>query len=71
MSLDHSEVVALQNAWNGAVAAADRLRTLAPGDAPTDADLEALHNAALADANALMALRGLIEQLRRKSKNSP
>jgi hypothetical protein len=31
-----------------------------------DLDLETYHNVAMAQANALMALRGLVEQLRAK-----
>jgi hypothetical protein len=72
LSNETNALLALKNAWNGAIAASDRLRELAPSVAalPEDADvrqldLEAYHNAALAQANATMALRGLIEGLRR------
>ena len=65
-------IVALQNAWTGALAATEKVRSLearvqsldpAVGIAPED--LETLHHAVLAQANAVMALRGLVEQLRR------
>jgi hypothetical protein len=66
--------MALRNAWNGAVAASERVRDLAPSvqgldDATTvdQLDLETYHNAALAQSIAVMALRGLIEELRRKT----
>jgi hypothetical protein len=72
MSNETNALLALKNAWSGAIAASDRLRELAPSLAalPEDADvrtldLEAYHNAALAQSNATMALRGLIEELRR------
>ena len=68
---DASAVMALKNAWNGAVAAADRVRELAPsvqglpdGVAVSELDLETYHRVAMAQANAVMALRGLVEQLR-------
>jgi hypothetical protein len=73
MSQDSTALVALKNAWTGAVAAADRLRELEPavralGDATPleDLDLEAYHKATLAHGNAAMALRGLVEQLQRR-----
>jgi hypothetical protein len=68
---DESAVMAFKNAWNGVVVASDRVRELAPsvaglpdGIALRDLDLETYHNVALAQANAVMALRGLVEQLR-------
>lgn len=74
MTQDRDAMLALKNAWTGALASADRLRELAPAvpDLPataalTDVDLEACAAAALANANAAQALRGLIEQLRRKA----
>lgn len=73
MSEDSLSVLALKNAWAGAVAASDRVRDLQAGvvaladdAAVADLDLEEYHNAALAQSNAVMALRGLVEQLRRK-----
>jgi len=73
MSDESNAVMALKHAWNGAVAASDRVRELSPkveglADATplADVDLETYHNVALAQANAVQALRGLIEELRRK-----
>lgn len=73
MSDDSNALLALKNAWNGAVAASDRVRELAPSvlaladnASVGDLDLETYHTVALAQANAVQALRGLIEQLRRK-----
>ena len=67
-------MMALRNAWNGAVATSERIRDLGPQvqALPDTADLaqldlETYHNAVLAQANAVMALRGLIEELRRKA----
>jgi hypothetical protein len=67
-------LLALKNAWNGAVAASDRVRELAAavqalpdGADMSTIDLETYHNAALAQSNAVMALRGLIEELRRRA----
>jgi hypothetical protein len=64
----------LKNAWTGAVAATDRLRELAPAVAslPDDAsvaslDFETYRSASLAQANAAMALRGLLEALQAKA----
>jgi hypothetical protein len=64
-------VLALKNAWNSVIATSDRVRELGPavqalpdGASPTAADLETYHSAALAQANAVMALRGLVERLR-------
>ena len=71
---EQNVLMALKNAWTGAVNAGDRLRELAPAVAglPPDAtltvaDLETYHNVVLADANAVMALRGLVEELRRRA----
>jgi hypothetical protein len=67
-------LLALKNAWQGVVAASDRVRELAPavqalpdGADVSQIDLEGFHNAALAQSIAVMALRGLIEELRRRS----
>lgn len=71
MSQDTSSMLALKNAWNGAIAASDRLRELAPSvetlgeGGLTGADLERFRNAALAQAIAAQALRGLLEELQR------
>ena len=70
MTLDSTTLLALKNAWTGAIAASDRLRELAPavnaleGEASRDA-LEGFRTAALAQAIAAEALRGLIEQVQR------
>jgi hypothetical protein len=64
-------ILALKNAWTGAVATAGRLQELAPavaglaGDARMkDLDFETYHRVALAHANAAQALRGLLEELK-------
>ena len=64
-------VLALKNAWTSVIATSDRVRELGPGvqalsdgAALSDLDLEMYHNAVLAQANAVMALRGLVERLR-------
>jgi hypothetical protein len=74
MSNETNALLALKNAWTGAIAASDRLRELAPSvDAlPEEADVRTLdldgyRQAALAQANASMALRGLLEELQRHS----
>jgi hypothetical protein len=73
MSEEQDALLALKNAWTGAIATADRLQEVGPavtglGAAATiaDVDLDALSGVVLAHANAAQALRGLIEQLRRK-----
>lgn len=67
-------ILALKNAWNGAVAATDRLRELAPAveslpDTATLAslDLETYHRASMAQAIAAQALRGLLEALQERA----
>ena len=77
MSDESNAVHALKNAWTGAVAASDRVRELSSAVAGladttplTEIDLETYHNAALAQANAVQALRGLIEELKRRSARS-
>ena len=72
MSNETNALLALKNAWTGAIAASERLRALAPAvnDLPEDTDvatldLEAYRQAAIAHALASQALRGLIEQLQR------
>jgi hypothetical protein len=74
MSNETNALLALKNAWTGAINASERLRELAPAvnDLPEDTnvttlDLEAYRQAALAHALASQALRGLIEQLQRTS----
>lgn len=72
MSNETNALLALKNAWAGAIAASDRLRELAPSveALPEDTDvrsldLETYHNATLAQAIASQALRGLIEEFRK------
>jgi hypothetical protein len=74
MSNETNALLAFKNAWNGAIAASDRLRELAPSVAglPEDADvgtldLETYQRATLAHAVAAEALRGLIEEFQRKA----
>jgi hypothetical protein len=74
---DQSAVMALKNAWNGVVAASERMRELGPsvqslpdGTAVKDLDLETYHTVAMAQANAAMALRGLVEQLQQKAQTA-
>lgn len=73
MSEDSIALLALKNAWTGAVAASDQVRDMEASvtglDEATpaaDLDLEAWHKVSLAHSNAAMALRGLVEQLQRK-----
>jgi hypothetical protein len=75
--MDASALLALKNACHGAVATSDRIRDLsqdvgaiADAAAVTDADLDTFHQVALAHANAASALRGLIEEIRRKAAAS-
>ena len=70
---DQNAVLALQNAWNGVVAAAAEIERLAPGVAAlpestaVDAlDLEQYRRVTTAHASAVMALQGLVEELQRK-----
>ena len=74
MSNETNALLALKNAWSGAVAASDRLRDLAPAldstDPETDVstlDLPTYRNAVEAQSIATLALKGLIEELQRKS----
>ncbi len=71
MSENVNAVLALKNAWNGAILASDEVRALGPSvqALPETTDLAALdvetwHRLALTQANAAQALRGLVEQLR-------
>ncbi|HYN05768.1 MAG TPA: hypothetical protein VES67_00115 [Vicinamibacterales bacterium] len=75
--MDASALLALKNACNGAVATSDRVRDLSQevgaisdAAAVTDSDLDTFHQVALAHANAANALRGLIEEIRRKAATS-
>jgi hypothetical protein len=68
--MDADAALALKNAWNGAIAASERLREFAPvvdelpGRTLTADELEQYQRAALAHANAAMALRGILERVR-------
>ena len=73
VSNETNAMLALKNAWTGAIAASDRLRELGPSvqDLPEDADvtqldLDTYRNAALAQSIAAQALRGLIEEFQPK-----
>lgn len=73
MNEDPNPLLALKNAWTGAVEASEAVRRLAPAVADLgqttpikDLDLDGYHRAVLAQSIAVMALRGLIEQLQRK-----
>ena len=66
-------LLALKNAWSGVVAAGDRLRELEaavlalPADTPVEqVDLQEFRGAVTGHATAVMALRGLIEELERR-----
>ncbi|MDQ3168718.1 MAG: hypothetical protein M3Q55_01115 [Acidobacteriota bacterium] len=60
--MDVSTDMALRNAWNSVIAASEELKTLTLDPV----DLEAIQPKVLAHANAAQALRGLVEELRRK-----
>jgi hypothetical protein len=69
---EENALLALKNAWNGAVAASEEVRALEPAvgalDENTplaDLDLDTYDRLTFTQANAVMALRGLVEQLRR------
>lgn len=71
MSNETNALLALKNAWSGAIASADRLRELAPALAAlpeeTDVrtlDLETYQHASLGNAIAAQALRGLLAEFR-------
>jgi hypothetical protein len=66
-------LLALKNAWSGVVAANERMRELEsavialPAGTPVEQlNLDEFHGAVEAHANAVMALRGLIEELQRR-----
>lgn len=78
MSDESNALLALKNAWTGAVAASDEVRNMAPSVLGLDeatplagVDLETYHRVALAQSVAVMALHGLVEQLRKKAAESP
>ena len=74
MSNETNALLALKNAWNGAISASDRLRELAPSVAalPDETDVRTLDlqtylQATLAQAIAAQALRGLVEEFQRQA----
>ena len=69
---EENAVLALKSAWNGVLAASDDVRAqakavaaLADATPIADLDLDAYEQVTVAQANAVMALRGLLGQLRR------
>jgi len=74
---EENALLALKNAWNGAVEASDQVREMAPsvagladGTPLADLDLETYQRVTLAQSNAVMALRGLVEELRRQRESA-
>jgi hypothetical protein len=75
MSRDEANaLLALKNAWLGVVDSAAELQTMAPAVAAVDPatplkglDLETYHRVVGAHASAVMALRGLIDELERQA----
>ncbi|MDA1306572.1 MAG: hypothetical protein O2917_04855 [Acidobacteria bacterium] len=75
MSRDEANaLLALKNAWLGVVTSAEALQAAAPGvqqvDEQTplkDLDLPTYHRLVGTHANAVMALRGLIDELERQA----
>jgi len=70
---EENAVLALQNAWNGVVAASAEVEKLAPavaalaGSTPVGTlDLDTYRKATLAQSIAVMALYGVVEELQRK-----
>ena len=73
MSQDSNDLMALQNAVQGVLAASERVREVASSvtgldlsASIKDVDLTQLHSVALAQAIAAEALRGYVEELQRK-----
>ncbi len=62
--MDVSTDVALRNAFTSVLAASEELKTIGLDEV----DLEAIQPKVLAQANAAQALRGLVEELRRKAE---
>jgi len=78
VSNETNAMLALKNAWTGAIAASDRLRELGPAvqGLPEDADvtqldLDTYRDAVLAQSIAALALRGLIEEFQPKVAAPP
>jgi hypothetical protein len=76
MSRDEANaVLALKNAWLGVVTSAQELTNLAPSveglpddTTPASLDFETYHRLVAAHANAVMGLRGLIDELQRQAQ---
>ena len=73
LSQDSNDLMALQNAVQGVLAASERVREVASSVTALDlsasikdVDLTQLHSVALAQAIAAEALRGYVEELQRK-----
>ncbi|MEI6244355.1 MAG: hypothetical protein WCQ64_04835 [Acidobacteriota bacterium] len=73
---DQNAVLALQNAWNGVVSASAAVEKMAPAVAALpettlvdSLDLETYRKVTLAQASAIMALCGLVEELQRKRES--
>ena len=64
LCMDPNADLALKNAWNTVLATSEELKTITPDFS----NLEAIQPKVLAQANAAQALRGLIEELRRKAE---
>jgi len=78
MSDESNALIALKNAWNGAIAASEEVAKAGPAvealqetTPMADLDLERYHRLALAQSNAVMALRGLLEELKRRFTAPP
>jgi len=73
LSQDSNDLMALQNAVQGVLAASERVREVASSVTALDlsasikdVDLAELHRVAMAQAIAAEALRGYVEELQRK-----
>ena len=71
---EENAVMALKNAWLGAVTTAQELANLAPsvqglpeGTAVASLDFDTYHRLVGAHANAVMGLHGLLDELKRKA----
>lgn len=66
LRMDQNADLALRNAWNTVLATFEDLKTITPDPS----NLDAIQPKVLAQANAAQALRGLVEELRRKAEKS-
>lgn len=62
--MDANTELALQHAWNTVLTTTEELKAITPDGS----NLEAIQPKVLAQANAAQALRGLVEELRRKAE---